>query len=135
MRTAVIGVILAACAIFSLPAHGQTKSNIFVATGPTTGVYYPLGGGIADVLTKNIPGLNATAGTTYIVAVDGYGDASGRLDLSWRLTPAQPPVPVITQQPASVTAPARYWAVVSSAPAVPWCSSGTPPVPMVNVAV
>ena len=64
MRTVVVGVILAACAMFSLPAQSQTKSNIFVATGPTTGVYYPLGGGIADVLTKNIPGLNATAGTT-----------------------------------------------------------------------
>ena len=64
MRRIVIGIILAACPMFSLPAQSQTKSNIFVATGPTTGVYYPLGGGIADVLTKNIPGLNATAGTT-----------------------------------------------------------------------
>ena len=64
MRRIVIGIILAACAMFSLTAQSQTKSNIFVATGPTTGVYYPLGGGIADVLTKNIPGLNATAGTT-----------------------------------------------------------------------
>jgi len=64
MRRLVIGVIFAACAIFSLPALGQAKSNIFVATGPTTGVYYPIGGGIADVLTKNIPGLNATAGAT-----------------------------------------------------------------------
>ena len=64
MRRVVIGVIFAACAIFYLPALGQPKTNIFVATGPTTGVYYPLGGGIADILTKNIPGLNATAGTT-----------------------------------------------------------------------
>src|SRR5437879_6791181 len=64
MRRIVIGIVLAACAIVSLPAQSQTKSNIFVATGPTTGVYYPLGGGIADILTKNIPGLNATAGTT-----------------------------------------------------------------------
>src|SRR5258705_3679257 len=42
----------------------QGKVNIFVATGPTTGVYYPLGGGLADVLTKFVPNLNATAGTT-----------------------------------------------------------------------
>ena len=53
-----------ACAIVAPLATAQTKSNIFVATGPTTGVYYPLGGGIADVLTKNLAGLNATAGTT-----------------------------------------------------------------------
>lgn len=64
MRRVVIGVIFAACAFISLPALGQAKANIFVATGPTTGVYYPIGGGIADVLTKNIPGLNATAGAT-----------------------------------------------------------------------
>jgi TRAP transporter TAXI family solute receptor len=49
------------CAVAS---HAQSKVNIFVASGPTTGVYYPLGGGLADVLTKNIPNLNATAGTT-----------------------------------------------------------------------
>src|SRR6476646_2287820 len=48
----------------SLSGWAQGKFNIFVATGPTTGVYYPLGGGLADVLTKFIPNLNATAGTT-----------------------------------------------------------------------
>jgi TRAP transporter TAXI family solute receptor len=63
MRRIVTAVIVAACAAFSLLALAQTR-NIFVATGPTTGVYYPIGGAIADVLTKNVPGLNATAGTT-----------------------------------------------------------------------
>lgn len=64
MQRRLIGLIFAAGAIFAMPAGAQTKSNIFVATGPTTGVYYPIGGGIADVLTKNVPGLNATAGAT-----------------------------------------------------------------------
>ena len=50
--------------LVSLGGWAQGKVNIFVATGPTTGVYYPLGGGLADVLTKFIPNLNATAGTT-----------------------------------------------------------------------
>ena len=50
--------------LISLSGWAQGKVNIFVATGPTTGVYYPLGGGLADVLTKFIPNLNATAGTT-----------------------------------------------------------------------
>ena len=50
--------------LISLGCWAQGKVNIFVATGPTTGVYYPLGGGLADVLTKFIPNLNATAGTT-----------------------------------------------------------------------
>jgi TRAP transporter TAXI family solute receptor len=90
MRRVVIGVIFAACAIFYLPALGQTKTNIFVATGPTTGVYYPLGGGIADILTKNIPGLNATAGTTdgsmanLLLIQQGRADiALSMADASW----------------------------------------------------
>ena len=64
MRRLVIGLTFAASAVCSMSAIAQTKANIFVATGPTTGVYYPIGGGIADVLTKNVPGLNATAGAT-----------------------------------------------------------------------
>ncbi len=64
MRRILIGITLAAGALFALSATAQTKTNIFVATGPTTGVYYPIGGAIADVLTKNIPNLNATAGST-----------------------------------------------------------------------
>ena len=64
MRRILIGITLFAGALFALSATAQTKTNIFVATGPTTGVYYPIGGAIADVLTKNIPNLNATAGST-----------------------------------------------------------------------
>ena len=47
-----------------MPAVAQDKLNIFIATGPTAGVYYPMGGGLADLLTKHVPTLNATAGTT-----------------------------------------------------------------------
>jgi TRAP transporter TAXI family solute receptor len=63
MRRILLGLALVAGALAALSATAQTK-NIFVATGPTTGVYYPIGGAIADVLTKNIPNLNATAGST-----------------------------------------------------------------------
>lgn len=40
------------------------KKFINIATGGTAGVYYPLGGAIAEILNKNIPGMNATAQTT-----------------------------------------------------------------------
>ena len=59
----VVMALLAAFA-FAAPAAAQDKINIFIATGPTSGVYYPLGGGMADVLTRFVPNLNATAGTT-----------------------------------------------------------------------
>lgn len=49
--------------------------------------------------------FNAVAGTSYSIAVDGLGDESGRLVLGWRLEPAKPPVPLIIQQPASVSVP------------------------------
>lgn len=44
---------LIAGVLFALTGFTQAKVNIFVASGPTTGVYYPLGGGLADVLTKS----------------------------------------------------------------------------------
>src|SRR6185369_10964025 len=49
-----------ACAL-SLAAHAQ---NISIATGGTGGVYYPLGGGLAAVLSKYVPGMQATAEVT-----------------------------------------------------------------------
>lgn len=38
--------------------------NLSIATGGTGGVYYPLGGGLAAVLSKHVPGLQATAEVT-----------------------------------------------------------------------
>ena len=40
------------------------KQFVNIATGGTAGVYYPLGGAIAEILNKAIPGMNATAQTT-----------------------------------------------------------------------
>ena len=52
--------ILALCAIaFSVQAQ-----NLSIATGGTGGVYYPLGGGMAAVLSKYVPGMQATAEVT-----------------------------------------------------------------------
>ena len=47
--------------VLSLGAQAQ---NISIATGGTGGVYYPLGGGIASVLSKHVPGMQATAEVT-----------------------------------------------------------------------
>jgi TRAP transporter TAXI family solute receptor len=43
---------------------GATAQNISVATGGTGGVYYPMGGGLASVLSKYVPGMQATAEVT-----------------------------------------------------------------------
>jgi TRAP transporter TAXI family solute receptor len=53
-----------AAMLFAGAVVAQQKKAISIATGGTGGVYYPLGGGLANVLTKSIPGLEATAEVT-----------------------------------------------------------------------
>jgi hypothetical protein len=55
---AVLGLSLAGAA-----ALAQQKT-LAIGTGGTGGVYYPLGGGLANVLSKSIPNLQATAEVT-----------------------------------------------------------------------
>ncbi|TMH29809.1 MAG: TAXI family TRAP transporter solute-binding subunit [Betaproteobacteria bacterium] len=55
--------IIRAAALFAF-AIGAQAQNISIATGGTGGVYYPLGGGMAAVLSKYVPGIQATAEVT-----------------------------------------------------------------------
>ncbi|MES2633859.1 MAG: TAXI family TRAP transporter solute-binding subunit [Pseudomonadota bacterium] len=51
--------------VLSLALPGLAGAqNISIATGGTGGVYYPMGGGLAAVLSKNVPGMQATAEVT-----------------------------------------------------------------------
>lgn len=45
-------------------AGAQQSQSLSIATGGTGGVYYPLGGGLANVLSKYVPGMQATAEVT-----------------------------------------------------------------------
>lgn len=56
--------MLALAALMAMPAMAQEKVNISIATGGTGGVYYPMGGGLANVLSKFVPGMSATAEVT-----------------------------------------------------------------------
>jgi hypothetical protein len=46
------------------PARAQTTRRLSIATGGTGGAYYPIGGGIANLISKAIPGTEATAEVT-----------------------------------------------------------------------
>jgi len=46
------------------PGVAQEKVQLSIGTGGTGGVYYPLGGGLASVLSKYVPGMQATAEVT-----------------------------------------------------------------------
>jgi TRAP transporter TAXI family solute receptor len=64
-RTTKIAALLAVAlsAGLVLTAHAQQKT-MAIGTGGTGGVYYPLGGAVANVLSKNLPNVQATAEVT-----------------------------------------------------------------------
>ncbi|WP_439596578.1 TAXI family TRAP transporter solute-binding subunit [Falsiroseomonas sp.] len=55
-----------AVAALALPglARAQTATQMAIATGTTGGVYYPLGGALANYLSRDIPGMSATVEVT-----------------------------------------------------------------------
>jgi uncharacterized protein len=59
-------IVAAAVAAFGLATAGaqEKKVRISIGTGGTAGVYYPLGGGLAAILSKFVPGIEATAEVT-----------------------------------------------------------------------
>ncbi len=73
-------VVAIAAALAAGPALAQTQLS--VATGGTGGVYYPMGGGLAEVINKHVEGLSATAEVTG-ASVENMGlIATGDADLA-----------------------------------------------------
>ncbi len=60
----VAAIAFASLAAFSGVATAQVKTRLSIATGGTGGVYYPLGGGLAALMSKHMPGVEATAEVT-----------------------------------------------------------------------
>src|ERR1044072_3391742 len=56
-----VRIVALLAAAFAATAQAQ---NLSIATGGTGGVYYPLGGGMAAVLSKYVDGMQATAEVT-----------------------------------------------------------------------
>jgi TRAP transporter TAXI family solute receptor len=66
MLKRILVALVATAALLGLATAGaqEKKTRISIGTGGTGGVYYPLGGGLAAILTKYVPGLEATAEVT-----------------------------------------------------------------------
>ena len=81
MKSLIRSIVFTAAA-FAFAAHAQ---NLSIATGGTGGVYYPLGGGMAAVLSKYVNGMQATAevtgGSLGTVEVGGTTDRADWVDL------------------------------------------------------
>lgn len=54
---------LALVLVMALAVGASAQTFVSLATGGTGGTYYPIGGGIADVVSKNLPDIQMTAET------------------------------------------------------------------------
>lgn len=65
MKRLMMTLVAVAAVLGLATANAQEKkTRISIGTGGTGGVYYPLGGGLAALLSKYVPGLEATAEVT-----------------------------------------------------------------------
>ncbi len=62
-KTTAVAITLTAGLVLGSAVYAQQKT-IAIGTGGTGGVYYPLGGAVANVLSKNLPNTQATAEVT-----------------------------------------------------------------------
>ncbi|HEY4253978.1 MAG TPA: TAXI family TRAP transporter solute-binding subunit [Roseomonas sp.] len=62
-RRATLGLATAAIAVPG-GLRAQAAQQLAIATGTTGGVYYPLGGALANYLSRGIPGMSATVEVT-----------------------------------------------------------------------
>ena len=73
------------CFELACNSSGGNIKRLSIATGGTGGVYYPYGGGIAKIISENIPGVQATAEVT-AASVDNLKFLQdGRSDLAFTM--------------------------------------------------
>lgn len=72
---------LAAGVIVATTFSALAQQRISIGTGGTGGVYYPLGGGMANVISSKLPGLQATAEVTGASVDNLKFIRAGKMDL------------------------------------------------------
>jgi TRAP transporter TAXI family solute receptor len=87
MKRWIWGVSLAVGLATSAAAMAQ-QQNLSIVTGGTGGVYYPLGGGLANLLTKYVPGWQATAEVTGGSVDNLKLIGAGRADIAFTMADA-----------------------------------------------
>ncbi len=80
-RFIIFGVIVSLFFIVST-VWAQKSVRLSIATGPTGGVYYPMGGGMANILSKHIPYLEVTAEATNASIDNSRLLGAGKADFS-----------------------------------------------------
>ena len=77
--------LVAGTALLAGCAKKPEKVNLSVATGGTGGVYYIYGGGLANVITKNVANVEATAEVTSASVDNAKLIKSGKADLAFMM--------------------------------------------------
>ena len=72
----------AALVAISLGAPAMAQQQLSIATGGTGGVYYPMGGGLAEVINNHVEGYSATAEVTGASVANMGLIATGDADLA-----------------------------------------------------
>jgi TRAP transporter TAXI family solute receptor len=80
-----LAVVLAGCGAAETGQQQWHGGRIFLATGNTTGVYYQLGGGYADVITRYLPGYEARAEPTGASVENINRLAGGDMEIAFSL--------------------------------------------------
>lgn len=80
-----LSLLAAAAILLAGGAAFAQQKRLSIATGGTGGVYYPLGGGLANVLSKAIPGVEATAEVTSASVDNIKLVGAGRADIAFTL--------------------------------------------------
>ena len=75
---------LTICCAFAVTAHAQ-QTRLTIGTGGTGGVWYPMGGAMANVLSKSLPNTSATAEVTGGSVDNIKLLASGRNDVGFSM--------------------------------------------------
>lgn len=78
-------VLAAVLALASPLGFAQQKTRLSIATGGTGGVYYPLGGAVANVITKYVPNTEATAEVTSASVDNIKLVGAGKADIAFSL--------------------------------------------------
>ena len=87
---AAVLLLAGACAFSLLSGCGEQKKMLSIASGGTGGVYYPLGGGFANILSQTLSGYQVTSEVTggsidnlKLVGSDRADIAFSMVDVAW----------------------------------------------------
>lgn len=81
----VVALLLGILLLFGSVAAAQVR-QLSIVTGGPGGVYYVLGGALADLLTRHVPGVNAVAEVTSASVDNMYLLESGDADIAFSLS-------------------------------------------------